>query len=916
MNRENIDIAREPQESDHKEELFDTYVLLPDETPYIPSAMKNWVGLSKDEIDHREKEWMESNKNRSLARLAREKIEVHFKTAKKRMTDAESRLQTMDNATQQHDEKMIARMKNVLDREEEIRAAVGKWTDSAIALVFAESGISIEHSELLEYAVHESGSVEEFLGQMESLIECSSLLEEMCDVHKDPDWQPYDKAVTEESRCLTVMQWKAIRSTLGGTATEHFVKGEASQIFFPSPEDISGGMISVLGEIAQRYPEMRPEAERLMRKAFDGFFGDALTDFYGHQFGDDRWEVKNELFRNLAENHSEGVIDFFRDWLQKYDGVFLDVNDILDAVKHSPPSRVAQTFLPELRSARPAIRRAAEYILYQLEFGNIGVSEDGVKYLDKIFDLGTYNDPDNVVRRISNRGEMGIFVPRATESGYTEPNTTGYALESAFTLEGLANDQERIRADVLAFTADSLFTPRPNETEGDQREREKVAQEFLQNYYRLAQDEIFRSSGTYLQNHTLPEQVAFFRYYHHADATEKSRVGEFLHEFDGGGLKCFLAWEEGPRHGERLLALAERLPKPLAHRVFEGYAHIADTTGFLVEALKDLLSEETNWTPEDRAQLIEKLLRGADALLQRVDAQSQQGELPEEKIAAALEDAEVEPLLFAGTFHNLARDGRAVTIEDYRHAKFEILPASALSIDDQKDIMHIAQRNYPHDMREKILNGIQRSFENDGTRYYMVRYSEKLIGYMRFDDLPNDRVYAGSLNIRTGVRGSSFGETILGRGLEQQARTHVVEAKAHPDLKFAQRYIGEFGFVVTKLLENDEGYGKTYFHLEIDSKRNAELLFGHASFEDIQTAYKNQPDRDASESFKISRYTLPQESNHMLSDATALLSNGEFIISAYRKDPKNPNDLYVVFEKDPLKLDAREVSVGDLPKAA
>ena len=49
-------------------------------------------------------------------------------------------------------------------------------------------------------------------------------------------------------------------------------------------------------------------------------------------------------------------------------------------------------------------------LLYRLEFkGQIGISNKGVQYLEKMYDLGELNNPDYFARKTDGQGDIGVF---------------------------------------------------------------------------------------------------------------------------------------------------------------------------------------------------------------------------------------------------------------------------------------------------------------------------------------------------------------------------------------------------------------------------------------------------------------------------------------------------------------------------
>lgn len=114
----------------------------------------------------------------------------------------------------------------------------------------------------------------------------------------------------------------------------------------------------------------------------------------------------NELGNTQAETEQnvDLLVDF---WDKNRNPIF--GNAVAQALSQQNPTRAAQKLMERIRQDKSGDRRALAAILYRLEFGQIGISKEGVKYLERMYDLGLYNNPDYHVSRLTPTGEMGIF---------------------------------------------------------------------------------------------------------------------------------------------------------------------------------------------------------------------------------------------------------------------------------------------------------------------------------------------------------------------------------------------------------------------------------------------------------------------------------------------------------------------------
>ncbi len=237
------------------------------------------------------------------------------------------------------------------------------------------------------------------------------------------------------------------------------------------------------------------------------------------------------------------------------------IDDYKSLVEKLGPDYSVPLLLNNLRSENVLTRGLAAEALFSLELGRVGVTEDGVNYLGKLYDLGRYNDPDFFVRRLNSSGLLGVLSPVDGIQGVFDLN--------------LESTESILQAAVKKLVSEDLFMPKADESRADRQQREEYTRLFIENYENISES-ILENTDLRLNSLQLHEQGWFLMYYiglQNADDTEGiSRLEKFVKKYGDLGLKSFLALEYGGS-GETLLAFAEspNLSDEAKNAIFRNY---------------------------------------------------------------------------------------------------------------------------------------------------------------------------------------------------------------------------------------------------------------------------------------------------------------------------------------------------------
>jgi len=466
----------------------------------------------------------------------------------------------------------------------------------------------------------------------------------------------------------------------------------------------------------------------------------------------------------------DSVVDMAVDfWDKNRNPIF--GNAIADVLSHANPSRGASQLLERLRSEETE-KKPLTAMLYRLEFGRVGISEEGVKYLERMYDLGEYNNPDYHVSRLTSQGEVGVFDEELKLIKY-------------FHLGDLSEEQDNVQANVLDFTYETLFVAQPGETEKQRKERLKYLEEFKSNYYEIAQDTIFEQTGVRLNNLSFREQGWFVVYFNNADDLQKNRLRTFVKEQGEEGLKSFLSLEYGNEMGNVVLDICENGNKDVSKRVFRKYGKMVRATENIREYLKENFESQT-LTDSDIQSIVNNLLKRGKEMLHVYSKDIQQPNKQNdatETLDAGLDKWNINVSMFGDIIKHLPRE----EVSQLKLAEIPVLDKidNISGSDVLKNPQLFAQMK--EIIRKQFPEGDDEDFEHEvknlkGMRMTISTMDEKVLSFFAKKEMGEGIDYVDWFvsNPDTPIRG--LGEATVRHGFEidiNDNRSYYAVAKPH-----------------------------------------------------------------------------------------------------------------------------------------
>ena len=213
-------------------------------------------------------------------------------------------------------------------------------------------------------------------------------------------------------------------------------------------------------------------------------------------------------------------------------------------------------------------------ILYRLEFGQVGISKKGVKYLEKMYNLGELNNPDYFAQRLTAKGDIGVFDDERV-------------LQKYFNIGDLASEEAEITPQIHDFVYETLFRVKEGETPVERKEREKYLKEFKENYFGFYDDKFFKQTGIRFNNLDFREQGWFLLCYKNADEAKRESLVNFARQFGEQGLVSFLSLEYNDNNGDKILKINEKLDRRMVEKILARYVKIQANAQRLEETMKN-----------------------------------------------------------------------------------------------------------------------------------------------------------------------------------------------------------------------------------------------------------------------------------------------------------------------------------------
>jgi ribosomal protein S18 acetylase RimI-like enzyme len=296
------------------------------------------------------------------------------------------------------------------------------------------------------------------------------------------------------------------------------------------------------------------------------------------------------------------------------------------------------------------------------------------------------------------------------------------------------------------------------------------------------------------------------------EARDPKKLKDFALKFGMQGLRTFLACDYDPKMAGVVLGLGEKNSES-AKVIFEKYNQIINATEEVEDFIKKTFTDSVIGSVVKAKETL--LRRAKDLLASYKDRVGKGVTIDVELVSQELDNIKVEILLFASGFKAAAENGR-IDFRKIPGVEFTIRDSKNISPQDKAEMerIFIANRQgYSPQLLKETVGEFETALNSSGKEFFVLKYAGETVSFIRFDQLANGNLYAGSLNVRPEVRGSSIGSAMLHQTLDKKAEAHDIEAVVYGKNPMLRHYTSDFGFQIVGEIPDYHGTGQLFYKL-------------------------------------------------------------------------------------------------------
>ncbi|MCK9379115.1 MAG: GNAT family N-acetyltransferase [Candidatus Moranbacteria bacterium] len=514
----------------------------------------------------------------------------------------------------------------------------------------------------------------------------------------------------------------------------------------------------------------------------DGFGEDMKDEFEINYFYHKR--ILDGLLKIKTQKSADFAVDFIKnDPLSTY----LYKSSLIALMQNDNINYSAKKLIELLNHTDVDIRKRSSSCLLRLELGKINISDEGVRYLEKIYDLGELNNPGYFAQRLTAKGDVGIFDDHKI-------------LQKYFNLGDLSSKEKIIQPKIHDFVYETLFFSHKNETSEQTEQRERYLQEFKENYFGFYEQDFFKKTGILFNNLNFQEQGWFLIFYHNAKYDNKEILLDFASKHGENGLKSFLSLEFGQEMGDKILSIGQRFDQATADLIFAKYAELAD---FAQSSAEYLASQFESKDPKVAQQVAEHLLlRGKQLLVLCAEDKT----ITAQQVLEKLNSIKAEVEIFKTSFAAIKISSGSFSLENIKTTKFKITNGESLLsekeiLDRMQEIYAQNYAGFPEAFKEKIKESLEKRLANPKTDFYCLYHQNKIAAFCSMLQQEDGTVHFANFNVAPEYAASQIGNAMMEASLDEVAKNFPIVAEAVPGLKITDTYLNKKGFKKTGEIE-------------------------------------------------------------------------------------------------------------------
>ncbi|MBU0613873.1 hypothetical protein KJ766_01140, partial [Patescibacteria group bacterium] len=262
-----------------------------------------------------------------------------------------------------------------------------------------------------------------------------------------------------------------------------------------------------------------------------------------------------------------------------------------------------------------------------------------------------------------------------------------------------------------------------------------------------------------------------------------------------------------------------------------------------------------------------------------------------EEIEQKLTQYKKDSVLLASIFKTAKKQNPELNFEDFKDLSFERKPATELTDEEKEEMIDILMTNWISqsdvETAEFIADTMKKSFTNQKSTFHLLYSHQEIIGFIRFDKMDDDSLYAGSLNIRMDMQSSLIGESTMQSTVDLYAKNSVIHANAAISARATEAYVEEFGLLIDGIEIIDLPGGKKLEGFSLTRNDQVEQLFTTRRLSKVEILSRNDINKRT--------FDLSSEKQLLIDFVRAIKDEGG-IISHFIIDPHDKNKRIVVVD--------------------
>ncbi len=605
----------------------------------------------------------------------------------------------------------------------------------------------------------------------------------------------------------------------------------------------------------------------------------------------------------LAKNGSEKSIDFVAEFLQENSrAVFLYKNQLADILSRFPEYGAEKLFevIDQASKTKDSdLHKDALKLLCRIELGRIGISEEGIKYFEGLYDVGEFNNSQYFAQRLTGDGKIGIFDDQRILQRYFDVSQT-------------AGKRGLFQPHLLEMTHEVLFAGKATETVEEKLQRQQYLQEFQEGYFDFYENEFFEKTGIKFNNLSFREQGWFLLANKHSNESEQAKLLQFAKKFGENGLKTFLSLEFDAEMGDRILAIAdsELLQQKDVTQIFASYSRIIDFAEDVQHEVENIFLKKEFIESTDLENIrLELFVKSRKLLISFFEKIENGEEINGKEVMTELEHFRTDIVFFTSVFKNFAKNNPEASFEDFKGLSLETKKGNDFNDSDISKMISIVRKNYQEDeaMQKLVVESLQEGLQKENAEFFVLRRDGEIVAFDRFDD-EGEYFYVGSFNVDAGYRGSAIGEVMMQESFDRKAKEKPLQGITDPKKIICSKYVEDGKFIVDEILRTpvnekiltevnilrDDNINQTYEYRAGQRLMDLNLVYAQQHSADVK---KRRSEKLRNRESFLLKFDKKTEMNKFENLAERLIEEYGYVITRYLPADKNGETMMVAFEQ-------------------